>query len=143
MSRQRVYQAALANLEQDLDGLVGAAFIDLESGSILASHSVEPTFDQSAVGDAGRAAIAVHAELAEGARGEDSSVEEVTVTATGLIHVYYVIEPGVLLSVTAERSEANLAWVKAVVSRCAERMARLESSKDIGPAMSDQRQSVR
>ena len=141
MTKRRVYQAALVDLEQDLDGLIGAAFIDLASGEILASHSVEPAFDQGAVGNAGREAIVVQGDLVPKG-GARSIVEEMTVTMTDRIHVYSVVGPGVFLSVSAERSETTLAWVKAIVGRCIERLTDRGATERDGTAAPFQQRST-
>jgi hypothetical protein len=125
MSTQRKYQSALIHVEQELEGLVGAAFVELRSGHVLAAHSVEPEFDQRAVVSAACSSLLAHFAIGGGGRYE--TLEDVVVTTGGHIHVYHLVSPAVFLSLSAARDETNLALVKAAARRCAERLELAES----------------
>lgn len=118
MATERAYQAALISLEQDLDGLVGAAFVDLETGRKLAGHSVRPAFDQSAVANAARAALKAHMALVQPLGGR-AHVEDILVTMGEHLHLYHAVTPAVALVISADRAATNLALVRAAARCCA------------------------
>ena len=116
MTIQRQYQATLINLEQEIDGFLGAAFIDLSTGQSLAAHSVRPGFDPSSVSAAGRAAVLSQFELID-SLGTESKLIDILVTSSDGIYVYQPISHQVFLYIAADREETNPALVKTVVNR--------------------------
>ena len=116
MTIQRQYQATLINLEQEIDGFLGAAFIDLSTGQSLAAHSVRPGFDPSSVSAAGRAAVLSHLELIDSLDTEPNLID-ILVTSSYRIYVYQPISHQVFLYIAADREETNPALVKTVVNR--------------------------
>lgn len=135
MSTERVYQAALIHLEQELDGFVGAAFVEVRSGRFFAAHSVEPGLDQRALVEAARAIVTAHLEL--GRERRNAQPEEVIVTTGELIHLYELISADVLLVVNAARDETNLALVRAAARRCGERLRSWGPSLSASPASAE------
>ena len=116
MTIQRQYQATLINLEQEIDGFLGAAFIDMSTGQSLGAHSVRPGFDPSSVSAAGRAAVLSQLELVD-SLGSESKLIDVLVTSSDRIYVYQPISHQVFLYIAADREETNPALVKTVVNR--------------------------
>lgn len=106
----------LAHLEQDLDGFLGAAFVEIETGRSIAAHSVQLSFDQASVIDAGRIAIEAYRSLPESSENPEH-LEDIIVTRGSRIHLYQLVSPTVFLSVSADRAETNLALLKATTRR--------------------------
>lgn len=122
MATEREYQAALIHLEQELDGFVGAAFVDLETGRKLAAHTVRPAFNQSAVANAARVALTAQMALVQ-SLGAHAGVEDILVTMSDRLHLYCAVTPAVVLIVSAERAETNFALVRAAARCCAKHIA--------------------
>lgn len=116
MTLERKMQASLAHLEQDVDGFMGAAFVDLESERALAVHSVRPEFDLAAMENAGCVAIRAHLASLK-TQCEEAFLEEMIVLVTGYIYVFFMLTKSVFLCLAADRDETNLALVKSVVGR--------------------------
>jgi len=128
MVSERVYQAVLVHLEQDLEGFVGAAFVELSSGRLLTAHSIEPWFDQPALAVAGCASLRAN-QTVRSPSGGAQVVEEVVVLSHDQIHLYELITPTVFLSVSALRNETNIALVKAAARQCLERLQAADEAR--------------
>lgn len=116
MTIERQYQATLIYLEQEVDGFLGAAFIDLDTGQSLVAHSVRPGFDPSLVSAAGHAAILAQQKLMA-SLGDESVLEDVLVTSSLHVYIYQPISPLVFLYVAADLDETNPALVRSAVKR--------------------------
>jgi hypothetical protein len=108
----REYQAALVYLEQDIDGFLGASFVNMDTHEILAAHSVRPEFPLAAVSGSCSRLVELHYRNAEGA---EIGFEEMLVTLGEHFHVCRVVCPRVLLFVAADRAATNLALIKVSV----------------------------
>lgn len=135
MTIQRQYQATLINLEQEIDGFLGAAFIDMSTGQSLAAHSVRPGFDPSSVSAAGRAAVLSQFELIN-SLGTESKLIDVLVTSNDRIYVYQPISHQVFLYTAADREETNPALVKTVVNRFLSQYDSNEAGEPMQPYLS-------
>lgn len=116
MTIERQYQATLIYLEQEIDGFLGAAFIDRHTGESLAAHSVQPRFDLSSVSAAACAAITAQVNLFE-SLGDESYLDDLIVNSSRHIYFYQAISPRIFLYVAADRDETNLALVRTVAKR--------------------------
>ena len=135
MTIQRQYQATLIDLEQEIDGFLGAAFIDMSTGHSLAAHSVRPGFDPSSVSAAGRAAVLSQFELID-SLGTESNLIDILVTSSNRIYVYQPISHQVFLYIAADREETNPALVKTVVNRFLSQYNSNEAGESIQPYLS-------
>lgn len=111
MATEREYQVALAHLEQDLDGFVGASFVEVETGKTLAAHSVRPEFDLTSVGAFSSEMVKQQYRTMK-SLNLDGELEEMFVTLSGQMHLCHMITPNVFLYLAADRDETNLAMMK-------------------------------
>lgn len=112
MTVLREYQAALVYLEQDIDGFLGASFVNMDTHEILAAHSVRPEFPLAAVSGSCSRLVELHCRNME---ETEIAFEEMLLTLGEHFHVCSVVCPGVLLFVAAERTATNLGLIKVSV----------------------------
>jgi hypothetical protein len=117
MTTEREYQAMLIQLEQQLDGFVGAAFVELATGRKLAAYSVQPAFDPRAVAAAARAAVAAQLSLMK-SPDAGSPVVDMLVTMGNELYLYHLVTPAVILIVSADRAATTPGIVGAVARDC-------------------------
>jgi hypothetical protein len=116
---ERECQATLAHLEQDVDGFIGAVFVETSTGRQLAAHSVQTGCDLAALAAAAWLAVTAYLKLARGGDGA-STLEEIVVADADYLHLSCVLSSSVFLTVSAARSLTNLAMLRAVVRRRSE-----------------------
>ncbi len=125
---ERECQAVLAHLEQEIDGFVGASFVDAQSGRALAVHCVRPEYPLSSI-SAHAGELVRHKDRALRAAGVADELEEMLVTTRERLHLYKLLGSDVLLYVTAAREETTLALLKTVVQRRADELADLTRAR--------------
>lgn len=114
----------LAHLEQEIDGFVGAAFIDAETGHSLAVHCVLPEYPLSSVSAHSSELVKQKRRALKAAGGADD-LEEILATTRERFHLYKLVGADILLHVTAAREETTLALLKSTVQRRADELAAL------------------
>ena len=116
---ERAYQTALAYLEQDVDGFIGASFADAQTGRICVAHSVYPTFALSSWVAASGEMLRMQRQAALGLRDE-AVLEEIVATFGSRVHLARMVSATVFLFIAANRETVNLALMNfAIKSRTA------------------------
>ncbi len=116
MTTERIYQDALTRLEQQVDGFVAAAFVDIDTGMTIVAHSLRPGFDLPA-------ASAYNSELVKQKRrtlsalGLEPEVEDLLVTLADQLHLIRPVSDAVFLYLAADRAKTNLALVKSAAAK--------------------------
>jgi hypothetical protein len=105
----RQCESLLAHLEQDVEGFAGAAALDLTTGRRLATHCVQPAFDMGTAVRTALVTVRMHQAIA------DNALEEIAVADARCYHVYQLLDPTVLLVVSARRAATSMAMLRAVI----------------------------
>jgi hypothetical protein len=133
----RQCEGVLAHLEQDVDGFVGAAVVELATGRPLATHCVQPNFDIAAVIRIAVLTMRMHQGVAD---DEGCALEEIAVADAQRFHLYHLLSRSALLVVSAQRSRINMAMLRAVVRRRATPLAEARSPRGQDDALHGPRQ---
>jgi len=110
---ERAYQTALAYLEQDLEGFIGAAFADVGTATIQVSHCVLPAFALGRWVTAAGEMLRSQLHAMEALRA--SAPEEIVVTLDDQIHIVRRVLPDVFLFMAVTRETSNLALLKMAI----------------------------
>ena len=117
-------QRKLETLVNDVDGALGAAVVDLNTGLLLAAHHNIPYFTQSYVDAVGAAAVEMFRgkniqsveKMLSAQRGEEVShmIQEIQMTTNGTYH-FMMIVPGkpdaLLILITKKTTNLGMGWV--------------------------------
>lgn len=136
MTIERLHEATLIRLEQEVDGFLGAAFVDLTTGQSLAAHSVQPHFDSSAVSSAGHAAMTAQLKLIESV-GNGCQLNDVMVTTSHCVYVYQPISHSVFLYVAADTEYSSPALVRNAVKLYSDHYQSVDTDTDPAPVWSE------
>jgi hypothetical protein len=119
VAAERAYQTALAYLEQDVDGFIGASFAEADTGRICVAHSVFPAFALSSWVAASSEMLRLQRQAALGLRDE-AVLQEIVVTFGNRLHLSRMVSANVFLFIAANRETVNLALMNlAIKSRTA------------------------
>lgn len=116
MANEQTMNQVLELIESDLNGFIAAAVVDLESGMTLATRSRRPEFDLTL-------ASAYNSEMVKAklktlrVLNLATSLEDMLLTLGDQIHLIQILSPSTFLYLAADRSNTNLALVRAVVKR--------------------------
>jgi predicted regulator of Ras-like GTPase activity (Roadblock/LC7/MglB family) len=115
LSEQQTIQI-LADLGASMPGFIAAALVDLDSGMTIGMYSKNDGFDLSA-------ASAYNSEMVKQKRkimaalNLDMQLEDMLITLTDQIHLIRLVNPTSFVYLAADRSNANLAIVRASMAR--------------------------
>ncbi|MEV5965031.1 roadblock/LC7 domain-containing protein [Kribbella sp. NPDC051952] len=121
LSEQQTIQI-LADLGNSMPGFIAAALVDLDSGMTIGMYSKNDNFDLSA-------ASAFNSEMVKQKRKIMASLnlnmqlEDMLITLTDQIHLIKLVNPTSFVYLAADRSNANLAIVRASMARYTDSLA--------------------
>lgn len=121
MSEQQIVKV-LEDLASNLPGYIAAAVVDLDSGMTLGTFSKDDSFDLSSA-SAYNSEIVKQKQKIMGALNLDSVLEDMLMTLSDQIHLIKLISPTSFIYLAADRSAANLAIVRAAVTRHADSLS--------------------
>ena len=116
MPSERQLLDVLEKIQADASGFIAASLVDLESGMTLAVKSVRSDFDLTA-------ASAYNSELVKqktkimNTLQLTGSIEDMLITLTEQIHLIKLLNKTTFLYLAVDRSQSNLAIVRAAVQR--------------------------
>ena len=116
MPSEKQLLEVLEKIQNDASGFIAASLVDLESGMTLAVKSVRADFDLTA-------ASAYNSELVKQKMKImhtlqlSGSIEDMLITLTEQIHLIKLLNKTTFLYLSVDRSQSNLAIVRAAVQR--------------------------
>lgn len=116
MPSEKQLLEVLEKIQNDASGFIAASLVDLESGMTLAVKSVRSDFDLTA-------ASAYNSELVKqkmkimNTLQLSGSIEDMLITLTEQIHLIKLLNKSTFLYLSVDRSQSNLAIVRAAVQR--------------------------
>lgn len=116
MPSERQLLEVLERIQVDASGFIAASLVDLESGMTLAVKSVRPEFDLTA-------ASAYNSELVKQklkimlTLQLTGSIEDMLISLTDQIHLIKLLNKTTFLYLAVDKSQSNLAIVRAAVSK--------------------------
>jgi hypothetical protein len=116
MATEKEIVGGLEKIQNELPGFIGASVVDLESGMTLATRSARPEFDLAAASAFNSEMVKMKLKTMR-ALNLKSSLEDMLLTLSDQIHIIRMIGAGAFLYLAVDRSSANLAIVRNVVSK--------------------------
>lgn len=116
MGTEKQLQDALARIQGEIGGFIGASVVDLDTGMTLAVQSARGDFDLSIASAYNSEMVKMKLKTIK-ALNIKSNLEDMLLTLGDQIHLIKLIGSSTFLYLAAERASTNLAIVRSVVSR--------------------------
>ena len=117
MATEKMYLDAIAKIEQDVNGVIATAAVDLESGMTLAAKSNRSDFDL-AVASAYNSELVKQKMKIMKALNLKASLEDILLTLTDQIHVIRLLPGGGgFIYLAADRASTNVAILRTSLSK--------------------------
>lgn len=116
MASQEELTRIIDNINSDVNGFIGAAIVDMETGMPLASRSTRSDFDLEV-------ASAYNSEMVKAklktiqVLGIRTSLEDMLLTLGDQLHLVKMLDERTFLYVAADRAATNLALLRSAVNR--------------------------
>lgn len=116
MLNERQLLEVLEKIQRDASGFIAASLVDLESGMTLAVKSVRSDFDLTAASAYNSELVKQKLKIMQTLQLA-GSIEDMLISLTEQIHLIKLINKTTFLYLAVDRSQSNLAIVRAAVSK--------------------------
>ena len=122
MPSERQLTEVLDKISHDASGFIAASLVDLESGMTLAVKSVRSDFDLTAASAYNSELVKQKLKIMQ-TLNLTGSIDDMLISLTEQIHLIKLINKSTFLYLACDKSQSNLAIVRAAVSRHAPELA--------------------
>jgi predicted regulator of Ras-like GTPase activity (Roadblock/LC7/MglB family) len=116
MPSERQLTEVLDKISHDASGFIAASLVDLESGMTLAVKSVRSDFDLTAASAYNSELVKQKLKIMQ-TLNLSGSIDDMLISLTDQIHLIKLINKSTFLYLAVDKSQSNLAIVRAAVSR--------------------------
>jgi len=116
MPSERQLLDVLEKIQADASGFIAASLVDLESGMTLAVKSVRPEFDLTAASAYNSELVKQKLKIMQTLQ-LTGSIEDMLISLTDQIHLIKVLNKTTFLYLAVDKSQSNLAIVRAAVGK--------------------------
>jgi predicted regulator of Ras-like GTPase activity (Roadblock/LC7/MglB family) len=122
MASEKEIVEVFKKMESEVSGFIAASLVDIDSGMTLGVHSLRPDFDLGAA-SAYNSEIVKQKNKTITALGLRATLEDILLTLTDQIHLIKLVGTRTFIYFAADRSQTNLAIVRASVNKHAPLLA--------------------
>lgn len=122
MPSERQLVEVLEKIQNDASGFIAASLVDLESGMTLAVKSLRPEFDLTAASAYNSELVKQKLKIMQTLQLA-GSIEDMLISLTEQIHLIKLINKTTFLYMAVDKSQSNLAIVRAAVAKHAHALA--------------------
>jgi len=116
MPSEKQLLEVLEKIQNDASGFIAASLVDLESGMTLTVKSVRPDFDLTTASAYNSELVKQNMKIMQTLQ-LSGSIEDMLITLTEQIHLIKLLNKSTFLYLSVDRSQSNLAIVRAAVQR--------------------------
>jgi hypothetical protein len=116
MATEKEIADAFDHMANDIPGFIAASLVDMDSGMTLATRSNRSDFDL-AVASAYNSELVKQKQKIMKALALKTTLEDMILTLGDQIHFIKIVSPTVFIYLAADRSAANIAIVRTVVTK--------------------------
>jgi len=116
MATDKDINEALARMESEINGFIGASVVDLESGMTLGVRTTRTDFDLAAASAYNSEIVKQKLKVMK-ALNLKSTLEDILLTLSDQIHLIKIVSPTSFIYLAADRGLTNLAIVRSTVAK--------------------------